>query len=68
MKKSALCFAISSALLSAAFTAQAASVKVLDKTLSPAANFLAYTEFELSGEPLAESLGLDDCIRLRRGY
>ncbi|MGR6779111.1 hypothetical protein [Moritella viscosa] len=59
MKKSALCFAISSALLSAAFTAQAASVKVLDKTLSPAANFLAYTEFELSGEPLAESLGLD---------
>lgn len=59
MKKSALCFAISAALLSAAFTAQAANVKVLDKTLSPAANFLAYTEFELSGEPLAESLGLD---------
>jgi hypothetical protein len=59
VKKSALCFAISAALLSAAFTAQAANVKVLDKTLSPAANFLAYTEFELSGEPLAESLGLD---------
>ncbi len=34
-------------------------VTVLDKTLKPAANFLAYTEFELSGEPLAESLGLD---------
>ncbi|MFT5880583.1 MAG: hypothetical protein ACI86X_001712 [Moritella sp.] len=59
MKKSALCFAISSALLSTAFATQAANVTVLDKTHSPAANFLAYTEFELSGEPLAESLGLD---------
>jgi hypothetical protein len=59
VKKSALCFAISSALLSTAFATQAANVTVLDKTLSPAANFLAYTEFELSGEPLAESLGLD---------
>ena len=37
----------------------APKVTVLDKTLKPAANFLAYTEFELSGEPLAESLGLD---------
>lgn len=59
MKKSALYFAISSALLSTAFATQAANVTVLDKTHSPAANFLAYTEFELSGEPLAESLGLD---------
>jgi len=37
----------------------APKVTVLDKTLKPSANFLAYTEFELSGEPLAESLGLD---------
>lgn len=59
VKKSALCFAISTALLTSAFATQAANVKVLDKTHSPAANFLAYTEFELSGEPLAESLGLD---------
>jgi hypothetical protein len=36
-----------------------ADVTVLDKTHFPAANFLAYTEFELSGEPLAEALGLD---------
>ena len=35
------------------------SVSVLDKHHYPAANFLAYTEFELSGEPLAEALGLD---------
>ena len=34
-------------------------VKVLDTTHNPASNFLAYTEFELSGEPLAEALGLD---------
>lgn len=34
-------------------------VEVLDETLNPAANFLAYTEFELSGEPLVEALGLD---------
>ena len=36
-----------------------ADVQVLDKTINPASNFLAYTEFELSGEPLAEALGLD---------
>jgi len=34
-------------------------VEVLDKSFNPAGGFLAYTEFELSGEPLAESLGLD---------
>ena len=56
MKKSVICVAISAALLSqTAF----ATVKVVDKTNNPAANFLAYTEFELSGEPLAEALGLD---------
>ncbi|MCG8532334.1 MAG: hypothetical protein MI749_16960, partial [Desulfovibrionales bacterium] len=37
----------------------AAKVEVLDKTHKPAGQFLAYTEFELSGEPLAEGLGLD---------
>lgn len=34
-------------------------VDVLDNRHDPAGTFLAYTEFELSGEPLAESLGLD---------
>jgi len=34
-------------------------VQVLDKSMDVAANMLAYTEFELSGEPLAEALGLD---------
>ncbi len=33
--------------------------KVLDKTFNTAGVMFAYTEFELSGEPLAESLGLD---------
>lgn len=34
-------------------------VEVVDKAFDVAAGMLAYTEFELSGEPLAESLGLD---------
>ncbi len=58
MKKTAICAAVSAAILTSV-AAQAVEVKVLDKTLMPAGNFLAYTEFELSGEPLAESLGLD---------
>ncbi len=49
--------AVAAALLSS--TAFSAQIKILDKTLNPASNFLAYTEFELSGEPLAEALGLD---------
>ncbi|MDQ0215590.1 hypothetical protein J2S13_002008 [Oikeobacillus pervagus] len=36
-----------------------ASVKVTDYTFDTAANMFAYSEFELSGEPLAEGLGLD---------
>ncbi|WP_369599923.1 hypothetical protein AAIA72_08645 [Hahella sp. SMD15-11] len=36
-----------------------ARVEVLDKHLDTGGAFLAYTEFELSGEPLAEALGLD---------
>ncbi|MGL5287531.1 MAG: hypothetical protein ACRC8D_15505, partial [Aeromonas sp.] len=56
MKKRLLVHAIAGALLSQA--AQAA-VKVEDKTFNTAAAMLAYTEFELSGEPLAEGLGLD---------
>lgn len=56
MRKTVLVQAIACALLSSA--AQAA-VKVEDKTFNTAANMLAYTEFELSGEPLAEALGLD---------
>lgn len=35
------------------------TTKVIDNTFITSANMLAYTEFELSGEPLAESLGLD---------
>jgi hypothetical protein len=57
VKKTVICAAISAVLLSQ--VALATTVKVLDKTHVPAANFLAYTEFELSGEPLAEALGLD---------
>ena len=34
-------------------------LEILDTRHYPASNFLAYTEFELSGEPLAEALGLD---------
>ena len=33
--------------------------KVVDKTFDTAGAMLAYTEFELSGEPMAEGLGLD---------
>ncbi len=35
------------------------SVNVTDELFYPAGSMLAYTEFELSGEPLAEALGLD---------
>lgn len=57
MKKSILHSAIIAAIVS--IGVDAAQVEVLDKTHNPASNFLAYTEFELSGEPLAEALGLD---------
>ncbi len=36
-----------------------ATVKVLDKTFDVGAGTFAYTEYELSGEPLAESQGLN---------
>lgn len=39
--------------------AGSATVEVTDKTFPVAGGMLAYTEFELSGEPMAESLGLD---------
>ncbi|MGF1721193.1 hypothetical protein L4D20_14235 [Vibrio kyushuensis] len=58
MKKSSLSLAISAVVFASAASA-APQVKVLDKTHQPAGSFLAYTEFELSGEPLAEALGLD---------
>ncbi len=35
------------------------TVEILDRSFDTAANMFAYTEFELSGEPLAEVLGLD---------
>ena len=47
------------ALLATPAFAAGASVKVLDKTFDVGAGMFAYTEYELSGEPLAESLGLD---------
>jgi len=58
VKKTTLSLAVSAAVFASAIQA-APQVKVLDKTHQPAGSFLAYTEFELSGEPLAESLGLD---------
>lgn len=58
MDKSTLSLAIVAAVFTSAAGATA-QVSVLDKTHHPASNFLAYTEFELSGEPLAEALGLD---------
>ncbi len=57
MKKSVLYAAVIASLFTARINA--IEIKVLDKTLHPASNFLAYTEFELSGEPLAQALGLD---------
>jgi hypothetical protein len=57
VKKSVLHLAVIATLCSSAI--HAAQVKVIDKSHNPASNFLAYTEFELSGEPLAEALGLD---------
>ncbi|TPW32973.1 hypothetical protein FJU11_00800 [Pararhizobium mangrovi] len=39
--------------------AQDATVKVTDKTFDTGASQFAYTEYELSGEPLAEGLGLN---------
>lgn len=58
MKPNAITLFVAVAIASA--TAHAApKLDILDTTHRPAGNFLAYTEFELSGEPLAEALGLD---------
>ncbi|WP_310619944.1 hypothetical protein [Flexibacterium corallicola] len=61
LNKTALLSFASLLTISSAALAGSAEVKVevLDKTFDPAGGFLAYTEFELSGEPLAEGLGLD---------
>lgn len=45
--------------LSVGLNAAEVKVEVKDKKFDVAGSMLAYTEFELSGEPLAESLGLD---------
>ncbi len=58
MKRSSLSLAISVAFCTASVGA-APQVTVVDKTHQPAGSFIAYTEFELAGEPLAEALGLD---------
>ncbi|PJG57863.1 hypothetical protein [Aeromonas cavernicola] len=56
MRKTVLVHSMACALISGGVHA---AVKVTDKTFNTAASMLAYTEFELSGEPLAETLGLD---------
>jgi hypothetical protein len=45
--------------VAAAGCSDSAAVKVKDYNFDTAGNMFAYAEFELSGEPLAESLGLD---------
>jgi hypothetical protein len=50
---------VSIAALLAFAPAEAASVKVVDGSFDVAAGMFAYTEYELSGEPLAENLGLN---------
>ncbi len=60
--KNKLSVAIAAAILSSALSLNVQAqtkVEVLDTTHYPASSFLAYTEFELSGEPLVEALGLD---------
>jgi hypothetical protein len=58
-------FAVASLPVALAPTGEAADraprprVEVLDKRFDVAGGMLAYSEFELSGEPLAEALGLD---------
>ena len=57
-----LCLLSGSAVMALSASASAegsASVKVLDRTFDVGAGMFAYTEYELSGEPLAEGLGLD---------
>ena len=51
--------ALAAMVLCSSAQADGIRVEVLDKRFQPAGSMLAYTEFELSGEPLAESLGLD---------
>ncbi|MEH6648617.1 MAG: hypothetical protein V7707_01180 [Motiliproteus sp.] len=59
MNKCKLTLAVSAAMLVSSAAIAGPKVEVLDKRFMPASAMLAYTEFELSGEPLAESLGLD---------
>ena len=57
--KTRLSTALSAILVCSTAQADGIQVEVVDKLFRPAGSMLAYTEFELSGEPLAESLGLD---------
>lgn len=58
MKKT-LVSSVAAMLLVSAAGCGGTEVKVTDYTFDTAGNMFAYAEFELSGEPLAESLGLD---------
>lgn len=61
MKKLIKISVIASLIATSVFASDYKSTKteVLDKRFNTAGSMFAYTEFELSGEPLAEGLGLD---------
>lgn len=53
------CIGLTSLSLAGMVSVQASAAEISDYRFDTASNMLAYTELELSGEPLAESLGLD---------
>ena len=57
--KAVLLSGVAVAALASAARADGPTVKVLDMSFDTAAAMFAYTEYELSGEPLAENLGLN---------
>lgn len=59
MKKIIKMSIITSLVVSSLYAANNTKTQVLDKRFDTAGAMFAYTEFELSGEPMAESLGLD---------
>jgi hypothetical protein len=61
MKKLIKLSVVASMLATSVYAAQPSTTKteVMDKRFDTAGSMFAYTEFELSGEPMAEGLGLD---------